>query len=69
MTFDVVVLLSVIAVLALIAWTFIDILRSDFSGVEKPIWLILVWVMPLVGAVLYMLIGRNRKCLNKGESA
>jgi tryptophan-rich sensory protein len=66
--FEVFLALSVIAMLALIAWSFIDILRSDFPAAEKPIWLVLVLLMPFVGAVLYMLIGRNKKCRNKGAS-
>lgn len=61
MTFDVFILLMVLCVLLLIAWSFVDILRSDFPGGEKLVWVVLVWVMPFVGAVLYMAIGRRRK--------
>jgi hypothetical protein len=51
----------VLGVLALVAWSFVDILRSDFPGGEKAVWLVLVWLMPFVGAVLYIAIGRNRR--------
>jgi len=41
--------------------SFVDILRSDFPGGEKAVWLVLVWLMPFVGAVRHMTIGRRRK--------
>lgn len=42
----------------------IDILRSDFEGNNKLIWVIVVIFFNLLGSILYFLIGRNQK-LNK----
>jgi|GEM_PF-2949846 len=61
MIVDILIVLAVLGILGLIAWSFLDILRSDFPGVEKPIWLALVWLAPFFGALLYLEIGRKRK--------
>lgn len=40
----------------------IDILKSRFvSDVEKLIWIIVVIFVPLIGAILYLIIGRKQK--------
>lgn len=40
----------------------IDILRSDFEDSQnKLVWLVLVILLPFVGALLYVLIGRGQK--------
>jgi ankyrin repeat protein len=39
---------------------FVDVLRSDFSGNNKIVWLIAVLV-PLIGPIAYFFIGRKRK--------
>jgi len=40
---------------------FIDILRSDFGGNNKLIWLLAVIFVPLIGSIAYFIIGRKRK--------
>ncbi|WP_394342582.1 PLDc N-terminal domain-containing protein [Pontibacter oryzae] len=43
-------------------WALQDILRNDFkTGTDKLVWVIVVVVLPIVGAVLYLLIGRKQK--------
>lgn len=42
-------------------WVLIDILKSDFTGSNKVVWLIAVILLPLLGAVLYWFIGREQK--------
>lgn len=43
-------------------WALQDILRSDFkTDIDKLVWVIVVAVLPIVGAVLYFLIGRKQK--------
>jgi len=45
----------------------VDILKSEFKGNDKIIWLIVVIVLPVVGAILYFLIGKKQKSVgNKG---
>ncbi|WP_347173974.1 PLDc N-terminal domain-containing protein [Polaribacter uvawellassae] len=39
----------------------IDILRSDFKGNDKIIWVLLVLFMNLLGTLLYFMIGAKQK--------
>ena len=39
----------------------VDILRSDFQGNDKVVWVIVVIFFPLLGSILYFIIGRSRK--------
>jgi hypothetical protein len=40
---------------------FIDILRNDFQGHAKMIWLIAVILVPFLGAMAYFIMGRKQK--------
>ncbi|MEA2047368.1 MAG: PLD nuclease N-terminal domain-containing protein [Campylobacterota bacterium] len=43
-------------------WALIDILKSDFKdGINKLIWLLVVFFFYGLGALLYLFIGRNQK--------
>jgi len=50
-----------LACLAAWVWALVDILRSEFSGLNKLIWLALVIFLPLIGVILYYFIGREQK--------
>ena len=39
----------------------IDILRSEFTGSNKLVWLLVVFLFPLLGALAYLAMGRKRK--------
>jgi uncharacterized RDD family membrane protein YckC len=39
----------------------IDIIRRYMSGIEKLVWIVIVVIIPILGSILYFLIGRNRK--------
>lgn len=39
----------------------IDILKNEFTGSNKLIWIIVVLLAPLIGSVLYFFIGRKQK--------
>jgi phospholipase D-like protein len=39
------------------------ILQDDLTSTEKLLWLILVWLVPVVGPLLYLLIGQRRNRL------
>lgn len=43
----------------------ISILKSDFKGNDKIVWLIAVIFVPLIGAIAYFIIGRKQR-LAKG---
>lgn len=46
-------------ILALIA--LIDILRNEFTGSNKIIWVIIVIILPILGMILYFSIGIKQK--------
>jgi hypothetical protein len=52
-------------VLALLA--LVDILKNEFTGYNKLIWVIVVILLPLIGSILYFVIGTNQK-ITKQES-
>jgi len=39
----------------------IDILRSEFTGSNKLVWLLVVFLFPFLGALAYLAIGRKQK--------
>ncbi len=57
--FGLVVILIIIILLPLIA--LIDILTHEFTGTNKLIWVIIVIFFPIMGAILYFLIGTRQK--------
>lgn len=43
-------------------WALIDLLRSDFKDTTtKLIWVVIIVFLPVLGALLYLLIGRGQK--------
>jgi uncharacterized RDD family membrane protein YckC len=50
-----------VAVFVLWLWAMIDILKNEFTGSNKLIWLLVVMLLPFIGMVLYWLIGRDQK--------
>lgn len=42
-------------------WALVDILRHEFTGNNKVVWSLVVLAMPLLGALLYLLIGRGQR--------
>ncbi len=39
----------------------IDIVRNDFDGNNKLLWVLIVIFLPFLGSVLYFLIGRDQR--------
>lgn len=52
-------LLFVLVLFPLLAM--VDILKGNFRGIDKLVWVILVLALNLIGTLLYFLIGRNQK--------
>lgn len=50
-----------IACLVAWIWSLIDILKHDFEGYNKLIWLVLVLALPFLGVILYYFIGRGQR--------
>ena len=42
-------------------WSFIDVLRNEFTGSNKLVWLIIVLLLNVFGSFLYLFIGRKQK--------
>ncbi|MCT7912389.1 PLDc N-terminal domain-containing protein [Arcobacter lacus] len=39
----------------------IDILKHEFTGYNKIIWIIVILCFPILGAILYLFIGRKQQ--------
>ncbi|MCG3653239.1 PLDc N-terminal domain-containing protein [Aliarcobacter butzleri] len=39
----------------------IDILKHEFTGYNKIIWMIVILCFPILGAILYLFIGRKQR--------
>ena len=53
----------VVAVLVVFVYGLIDVIRTDrhqTKGISKPAWIVVQIVLPIIGAVLWFLIGRPR---------
>ena len=61
-------LIELIMILFLIGFipfiiAFIDILKNEFTGYNKLIWLLAVLVAPLIGSIAYFIIGKKQRIL------
>jgi len=64
--YELAVLIFLLLIFLPFVMAFIDILRSDFSGNNKIVWLLAVIFVPLIGAVAYLIIGRKQKINTSG---
>jgi len=39
----------------------VSALQNDFPGNEKLIWILVIIFIPILGSILYFLIGRNKR--------
>jgi len=44
---------------------FIDILKNEFEGYNKLIWLLAVLFAPLIGSIAYFIIGKKQRILTR----
>ena len=44
---------------------FIDILKNEFEGYNKLIWLLAVLFAPLIGSIAYFVLGKKQRILTK----
>ena len=52
-------LILAIAALVLWIWALIDIIGSSMSVGAKIVWLLVIFFLPLIGSIIYLLIGRG----------
>lgn len=58
--FELIVILFLIGFIPFI-FAFIDILKNEFTGNNKLIWIIVVLFAPLLGSIIYFYIGTKQK--------
>lgn len=64
--FEVIIILFLIGFIPFI-FAFIDILKNEFTGSNKLIWLLAVLFAPVIGSILYFIIGRRQRVLGKAS--
>jgi len=42
-------------------WSIVDILKNEFTGYNKIIWILVLIMLPPIGVLLYLFIGKNQK--------
>ncbi len=57
--FGLLILVILFLLIPLIA--LVDVLRNEFTGSNKLIWVLLIIFLPFLGAFLYLLIGSKQK--------
>lgn len=59
---EIIIVLLVIPVFLIIPIiALVDILKNEFTGNNKLIWVLVILLSWLIGAILYFFIGRNQK--------
>ncbi|MEL1241518.1 PLDc N-terminal domain-containing protein [Flavobacterium flavipallidum] len=55
---------QILILLSLVLWIYclIDILKNKFPHNDKLIWVLVVLFVPCIGSLLYLSIGKRRKC-------
>ena len=61
------VVLLVLFVVPLWLIALVDILRHDFKGNDKLIWILVIIFVPFLGPILYFLIGRKQRITGKKD--
>lgn len=62
--FEIIILLFLVGFLPFIL-AFIDILKNEFTGSNKFIWLFAVLFAPVIGSIAYFFIGRKQKIIKE----
>jgi hypothetical protein len=62
---EIIVILLVVPVFLIIPIiALVDVLRNEFTGNNKIIWVLVILLSWIIGAILYFFIGRNQKIRN-----
>jgi uncharacterized membrane protein len=64
-------LIILILFFGVIPWifAFVDILKNDFKGNNKLIWLLAVIFVPFLGSIVYLFIGRKQKIGRRNDDS
>ncbi|MCG2811772.1 MAG: PLD nuclease N-terminal domain-containing protein [Candidatus Aminicenantes bacterium] len=63
------ILLFVLIIVPIWLIAFVDILKNDFKGNDKLIWLLVVIFVPLIGPLCYFFIGQKQKLSGKDQES
>ncbi|HEX2866142.1 MAG TPA: PLD nuclease N-terminal domain-containing protein [Ignavibacteriales bacterium] len=58
---ELIVILVPLALFLLMLFALVDIVRGTFQNNDKLIWVLIVLFLPILGSILYFLIGSKRK--------
>jgi len=58
---QIILILIILVGLLLPLFALIDILRNEFTGSNKLIWVMIVLLLPFFGSILYFVIGTQQK--------
>jgi hypothetical protein len=59
-----IILLFPLITLLLVIVALIDVIKHEFKGNDKVIWVLVVILLPIIGAILYFSIGKNQQIKN-----
>ena len=59
--FGFIIVIAALLFLLLPILALISIIRNEFEGNNKLIWIVLVIFLPYLGSIIYFLIGRNQR--------
>jgi hypothetical protein len=60
-----------VAVLVIFVYGLVDVIRTDgrlTRGISKPAWIVVMIILPVLGAILWLLIGRPREAAPQQQS-
>jgi hypothetical protein len=55
------IMVFIIFTFILYVYILIDILKHEFTGYNKIIWILLLFCFPVLGAILYLIFGRSQR--------
>ncbi len=61
---EIIILLIGLLLLALPVIALVDIIRNEFTGNNKLIWVLIVIFFNILGSILYFIMGKNQKVKN-----
>lgn len=59
--FEIIMLLIFLGLFIVWLGSLVDVLKSEFEGNNKIVWVLVVILLNLIGAILYLSIGRQQK--------
>jgi len=62
---ELIVLMIILVVPVLWIVAIVDVIKSEFTGNNKVIWILLIIFIPFLGSILYLTIGRGQRIKNR----